>query len=278
MEIKYNSMKRVSKKQRMLNDKKWWDALIITIPVIVVIIFGCVYFHFRSKEIALDPVSLCPLTGVVDKTVVLIDRTDPLSEMQQRELLVYLNDIKTSIPLHASISIYEMEQAKPKMLQPKICICNPGSGENKSQFFANPKLIKKIWEKNFSDKLDLIITQLMEPLEVQGSPIMESIKAISIAEFIGNKNQNIQKRLIIVSDMIQHTLSYSQYNHTSDFHSYKKSSSYQLNLSELNGVNVEILYIKRHDLGNVQGKAHIQFWQQYIYSMGGTLTRIKSVN
>ena len=268
---------RPSRRQRGSN-KNMWGGLIILVVLVGAVGIGWIVFSLNSHKITLDPVSLCPSIGVENKTVVLIDRTDPLNEMQQRELMVYLRDIKSSIPMHASISIYGMDQAEPKMLQPEIFVCNPGDGENTSPWLANPALIKKVWREKFSDKLDSIITRLMEPLEVPNSPIMETIKAVSIAEFIGNINKDIQKRLIIVSDMMQHTLSYSQYTHSTDFKTYQKSSAYLHHLANLNGVSVEIIYIRRLNSDNIQGKAHIQFWNQYVHSMGGTLLKVKSIN
>jgi len=258
--------------------KNMWGILIIIAVFTATIGIGWTYFSVNSNKVTLDSDSLCPSVGVDNKTVILVDRTDPLNDMQQQELKIYLRDIKNSIPVHSSISIYGMDQAEPKMLQPKISICNPGDGENISRWLANPALIKKVWQEKFSDKLDSIIAQLMVPLEVQNSPIMETIKAVSIAEFIGDKNTNIQKRLIIVSDMMQHTMSYTQYTNSVDFKDYKKSAAYQHHLANLNGVTVEIIYIRRHNSDNIQGKSHIQFWQQYIHSMSGMLTKVKSIN
>jgi len=259
-------------------NKNTWGILIIIAVFVVVIGVGWTVFYLNSKRVTLDSASLCPSVGIDNKTVILVDRTDPLSDMQQQELKVYLQDIKNSIPVHASISIYGMDQAEPKMLQPEISMCNPGDGENVSPWLANPVLIKKVWQEKFSDKLDSIIAQLMVPLEVPNSPIMETIKAVSISEFIGEKNTNIKKRLVIVSDMMQHTISYSQYINSISFEDYKGGTAYQHHLANLNGVNVEIIYIRRENSDSIQGKAHIQFWQQYIHSMGGILTKVKSIN
>ncbi|MBM9515095.1 hypothetical protein [Desulfogranum marinum] len=272
-------MRQVSRSRRPRgSSKNIWGGLIIVAVLVGFIGVGLTTFFLNSKKTTLDPLTLCPSSGVESKTVILIDRTDPLDEMQQRELEIYLRDIKASIPIHASISIYGMDQAESKMLEPEIFVCNPGDGKNISPWLANPALIKKIWQKKFSDKLDSTIARLMEPLEVPNSPIMETIKTVSIAEFIGEKNKAIKKRFVIVSDMIQHTLSYSQYTQSADFQAYKRNSAYQHHLADLNGVKVEIIYIRRHNSNNVQGKSHIQFWQQYVHSMGGVLIKVKSIN
>lgn len=259
--------------------KDMWGFFLIVLVIFITVTFGIILLSAKSKTTTLDRKTLCPAKGIVGKTAILIDRTDPLTNMQQQELKIYLNDIKTSIPIHAAISIYGMDKAMPDRIEPEIYLCNPGKGENKSPWLSNPALIKKVWQKKFSNQLDDIINRLMEPLEIPNSPIMEAIKAVAISEFIGEDNKGISKHLVIVSDMMQHTPLYSHYRKRPNFKAYKASQAFEQHLADLHGVTVEIFYIRRPKLSSfAQGKEHIQFWQQYIYAMGGTLIRIRSIN
>lgn len=265
-----------------MNLKKKNDVIgiiVIIIGIIVLIGFVASFLIMEEKKITLHPETLCPTSGLIEKTVVIIDRTDPLTSFQNQELKVYLHDIKNGIPIHSAISIYGMDKSTCAILEPEIFLCNPGRGKDKSPLLANPKLIEKIWEEKFSKRLDDVISRMMEPQTVGNSPIMEKIKAISVTEFIGNDNKNIKKNLIIVSDLMQNTSIYSHYkNFSFDFSLFKKSNAFQYLQCDLTDVDVEILYVRRPDLVNVQGKKHILFWQSFIYEMKGTLVKVKSIN
>lgn len=267
----------MSRRRKRKNDILGY--IIIILGILIVIGFAVGLLISKENHIALDPETLCPTTGIEEKTVILIDRTDPLTNIQHQELKVFLHDIKNAIPLHSAISIYSMDKPNPDILEAEIFLCNPGKGENKSPLLSNPQLIEKIWKEKFSKKLDDVISRMMEPLTIGNSPIMENIKAVSVTEFIGNENKDVKKHLIIVSDLMQNTSTYSHYRNSSfNFSAYEKSNAFQYYQCDLKGVDVEILYVRRPNLLNAQGKKHILFWQNFIHAMGGTLIKVKSIN
>ena len=138
--------------------------ILIVIVVLILLTLVIAWFTAKRRTISLDPATLCPTMGAEGKTAILIDRTDPLTDIQQQELKVYLNDLKVSVPLHAAISIYKMDNPRPGRIEPVIFLCNPGQGENKSPWLSNPALIKKVWHDKFSKRLNAIIMRMMRNL------------------------------------------------------------------------------------------------------------------
>jgi len=267
----------VRKRRSRRSQKNALGFIIITVVAIIIITFIVSFLKANSSLEAYDPNTLCPLTGITGKTVILIDRTDPLNEIQRQEIKVYLNDIKNSIALHSAIIIYGIDKPEPSWIKPDLFLCNPGKGEKKSKWTSNPMLAKKTWDIKFSKRVDETIDKLMEPLKIRNSPIMEAIKVVTIGEFVGNKNSGIAKKLIIISDMIQNTSTFSQYKNHCDFTTFKSSRAFGHYLTDMRGIDVEIFYVRRPNLRNVQGKKHILFWQQYFNEMGAILTKVISV-
>jgi hypothetical protein len=77
--------------------------------------------------------------------------------------------------------------------------------------------------------------------------------------------------------MLQHTPEHSHYNAMTSFQAFRLSPHYRRVRTDLRGIEVEIMYVRRETKPSVQGQKHIEFWQQYITDMGGILTHVVSL-
>src|SRR5262249_53067496 len=99
-------------------------------------------------------------------------------------------------------------------------------------------------------------------------------QSVSVSAFAGSGRQEIPKHLVIVSDMLQYTLEYSQYDRVQSFDTFRSSNYHRRVRADLKGADVEIIYIRRGTRNAVQGKAHIRFWEDYIRDANGSLTHV----
>ena len=257
--------------------KRAQDRLGVALIVLVVLVFasgGAGYFYLQQTRVALDETTLCPKDGARTLTVVLVDRTDPLTTIQSAALRNRIEEIKNSVAQYGALQIYSVEPIGETLLRPVVDMCNPGRGANIDPNFGNPRLIEKRWQEEFAMPIETLLNDLMQTHEADSSPIMESIQSIAVSVLSGNSAAEIPKRLIIASDMLQHTTEYSQYNSDLDFQEFRKSGFYRRLQADLRGVEVEIIYIRRDTRRAAQGKAHVQFWRDYIHDLGGAVTRI----
>ena len=112
----------------------------------------------------------------------------------------------------------------------------------------------------------------------ESSPIMEMLKFVGLRTFA--KSDSPDKRLILVSDMVEHTESYSQYrNRNFDFRSLSSTPYFREMRPSLDGVYINLLYIERASLAEIQGGDHVtKFWQPFVRRSGGQIDDITYIN
>ena len=264
---------------RSVKQKRKWaeDRLGIALIVLVVLAFvggGVGYFYLQKTWVALDEMTLCPKEGARALTVVLVDRTDPLTTVQREALRKRLEKVKDSVPRYGALKVYSVGPIGETLLHPVVDLCNPGRGEDVDPAVGNPRLVERRWREKFSVPVDKLLDELVEKGEAETSPIMESIQSIAVSAFQEKAATEIPRRLIIASDMLQHTKEYSQYTDDMDFETFRNTPYYRRLRADLRGVDVEIVYIWRDTRRAAQGKAHILFWRDYFGDLGAVVSRV----
>jgi hypothetical protein len=269
-----NSIRR--RRQRAKNQTGLW--LIIGVLGVLAALLTT-YIVIKQRHVKLNKETLCPTDGPRELTVILIDRTDPLTTVQQADLRKRLDNLKNQTARYGGIALYTVAPIGNKLLQPEgQLICNPGRGKDIDPKIGNPKLVEQKWHERFSAPLDQLFDKQAQPGQAAVSPLMESIQSVAIANLQRFHGREFPRRLVIVSDMLQYMPSkLSQYKEIIPFQMFRESSYYRQVRTDLSGVEVEIVYVRRDTQRHVQGKAHIVFWQKYIADMGGILTRVISL-
>ena len=96
---------------------------------------------------------------------------------------------------------------------------------------------------------------------------MEMIQTISIAAF-QNEKTSTKKKLFIFSDMLQYSPVADHYRDSVNFQKFSDSPEYLKVRTDLTGVTIRVLYIRRFGGEKFQkGTAHAKFWQEYFNSM-----------
>ena len=104
---------------------------------------------------------------------------------------------------------------------------------------------------------------------------MEMIQAISLAAFQSEKTST-RKKLFIFSDMLQNYEGVHHYKSDLNFQKFSDSPEYLKVRTDLTGVTIRVLYIRRFGGEKFQkGTAHAKFWQEYFNSMGAEGYSIK---
>jgi len=255
--------------------------LYIVLSTVVLVFVIVVYIALKQKQVRVNPQTMCPCDGEPSAYyALLIDITDRYSETERAFIMRYLEGVKAEVPLYGRVSVYVISDEIKQVLDPIIALCNPGTGEGVSRVTGNPDLLMHKWTTSFSEPLDSLLSTVMEFEESSASPIMETIQSISISGFshIGTNQSGNPKKLIIVSDMLQHTTGHSQYNSPEyDFSAFGHSSYYERVRSHLPGVDVSILYLRNDEYANLQGISHVRFWEDYVRSLGALLTTVERV-
>ena len=258
--------------------KTFLGIVILIFSIFGLVSIGIFYGYNIYSKVKINNDTLCPVDGPKSLTAVMLDCSDKMNVFQSEIIKQRLINIKNQLDKFELIELYVIGDNTNSIIKPSISLCNPGNGEDINSAIGNPKMVRTKWEKSFSKKLELTINSILgiEPSPI--SPIIETIRSISVLSFIKDDRNNIRRKLIIISDMVQNTDTLSQYNDNISFEDFHNSVDYLTTRSDLSNVDVIIYYLRRPNLINIQGKKHIEFWQKYFSSLGAVLTEIESVN
>lgn len=230
--------------------------------LVLLAVVGVVVAIYVSKvnEIAeLDPVTFCPKSGATAVTSVLVDRTDGINDVQAEALEALFMTWIQKVPEHGAFRIYEV--SGDGMRDPVVDVCNPGDVENVSALTGNKRLTRERYEEKFKGPIEAMIAGMRSDAEAQSSPIMESVQAIAVRDFSAGRAKE-ERRLIIVSDLMQHTDGLSLYKAPPDIQDFRKSIEGQKIESDLAGIETTIYLL--HSSSAKQTGNVVQFWLDWL--------------
>lgn len=257
---------------------KFLTAFLFAVSVALAGVIAAAYHQGKLKS-DIDPETLCPKVGASSITVVMIDLTDPISVAQKEVIRRSLDDLARQIEIGGILEVYTIGSISKSLLHPIVKICNPGQGKNVSKYIANQERVEKRWKERYFDPLEKVLTGVVERSTTEAiSPIMESIKSAAITSFSGQSKKGKLKRLFVISDLIENSELLNQYQGIRPFSRFNNTPGYITGRANLEDVEVYVLYIRRPGYSQVQGKTHVDFWQEYIHSTGGRLTKVTSID
>ena len=231
------------------------------------------FFYFSApRSPKLDPASLCPVSGPEGITVILVDTSDDLPEIAQRQVLGILDDQITSLPAYYRLDIRVLDVAGGRS-RSLFAKCNPGDGEGLSDWTSNPRLARLRWIESFKQPASDAVKHSVVAAQANTSPIMAALQDIAVDEFSSNAAQQVPKNLIVISDMLENTRDYNQYQNLGDlsYQRFRQTPAYLKYRTDLHGAHVSIEYVQRIlPKGAIDTVRHIEFWKQWVTDNRGT--------
>jgi hypothetical protein len=249
--------------------------------ILVAIVCGglLTYFYFSTpKPPVLDAQTLCPVDGPRGINVVLVDTSDELPDTTRREVQVILDDLIVTLPplYKLDIRVLDIAGGRSRSLFSR---CNPGDGAGLSEWTNNPRIARMRWIENFRKPAAEAVKSSVASAKAASSPLMGAIQDVAISQFSSAANQNAQKSLIVISDMIEYTRDYSQYPKDGDlsFDRYKRSPAYLKYRTDLHGAAATIRYVTRQIKGQplLNDTKHAEFWVQWMKDSGAVSVEVK---
>lgn len=158
----------------------------------------------RAAAVPTDATTLCPTKRPPSEImVILLDVSDRFSEPQRLQIQNQMARLRDSIPRFGMVEVYTVDRLRRRVTEPVSHLCNPGTGADLNKIYQNPQLAKKKWD-GFATKLRVDIDHQIEKPAHQTSPIFEAIQATALRTFGKPEYDGLPKRLVIVSDLLQH--------------------------------------------------------------------------
>ncbi|MCK1388725.1 hypothetical protein [Bradyrhizobium sp. 21] len=239
------------------------------------------FFYIKQTRPQLDAETNCPKTGPTAIHVLLFDRSDPITDQQAQRIRQTVEKLKEAAPFGMRFDIYTFQGDSTHVLQPKLRLCALGKPSEANQWIENPERMRQRYEGRFSSVLDQTVSELLRASKENSSPIVESLRAAAISSFGSIERGQVPLRLTMISDMIQHTTLYSQFQAEPNFQQLARMPAWSTLQPQLKGADVDILYLLRLSATRkgtpIQNRGHQLFWEQLISDSSGHLTGIETL-
>lgn len=255
-------------------DAVMWTAGVALLVVTAAIVTWVVYTQF-SRDAPLDTATMCPATGPLGHTVLLVDKTDPLSFTQRQALTVAMKElVENKVPEGYLLSIFVLGERFEQSAMPLVELCNPGSDVGKSELNANLKRLRTQYEDRFVKPLEEATRALVADEPAKVSPIFEMLQLVGINGFRRHAVKG-PKRLVLVSDMLHNTPQFSMYTGPVDFEVYDATDYAKRSQADLKDVVVELQYLMTAP--RLQTRRNLAFWERYFERAGARLIEVRRV-
>jgi hypothetical protein len=271
-----NPRRRTPSQRRGRRDEiKAWGKIAAVVALLLTI--GVALFVVTTSRRNLDEATLCP-AELEAVTVLLVDVTDPLTLPQRQDLRNQLERLKNEIPRYGKLAVVQVDATSARLLNPIITRCNPGTAEDVSSWTGNPAAVQQLHETRFERPLDEAFDRLSNATGADRSPILESVQSVTLTELQGTNLGGTPRRLIIVSDLLQHTDNFNFYGALPSAEGIVDSAAFRSVRTDLRDVSVELWMLQRPDTAQSQPRKLVTLWEQLVRAQGGTVTRAYNVS
>jgi hypothetical protein len=238
-------------------------------------IAGVIWFNLAHPPIDIDKETLCPRAGPSSITVVLIDVSDPLTPVAQEDAKNAIAEEMARVP---KFGLLELRLLDPSIQGGQVLFhrCNPGDGKELSELIANPEQERRKFEEGFETPLKNLLGAAVQSDPAKSSPLMETVQWIAVKEFAPSGKVTEKPRLILVSDMIQHSGNYSLYKGDASFQRFRRSPFYEVLRTDLAQAEATMFLIHREKPA-LPDDDLVAFWEQWFADNGGSLIRVRKI-
>jgi hypothetical protein len=218
----------------------------------------------------LDPETLCPAEGAKTVTLILVDKTDPLSLEEQGLARRIVGAERDAARRGDRIVVDLLTQGggtPPVSLATAADLCNPGSEAN--PFFENPKRVAARYESAFLEPIDAALASVGVETAASESPIARSIE-LALESLRAPPGARV--KLILVSDLMEHGAQVSAYSASLSDKALRGLVSPRAS-ALLKGAEVKIALLPRRKF-EAQQKAALAAWRAFFLAMTGEAASI----
>lgn len=156
----------------------------------------------------LDAATLCPTTRpIAGHTVVIVDRTDRWTPAMNGALSELIETAQRDTRQYQKFSIVSLDA--DQSVHPLFSVCNPGEPSFWSDLYRGHRYTQRDYQERFVDAAEHVMETVSQPSQAGASPIVEYVH-----RWLGSDDFNAsiaERRMVLVSDMRQHSPLYSIY-------------------------------------------------------------------
>lgn len=244
-----------------------WVVLSLFIVGVTGVVALLVFLYLRAvDQHPATSADLCPESGAVEQTIVLVDATDKIAPITQTEIMTRVTDLANSTKKWARFELRVLTPGSERT-NTLFSRCNPGDGSELDEYTGNPEMARKKWASQFSGPLRDAMARSMAGEGAETSPIMAGVQQIAVERMSSEQAQSVANTVIVVSDMLENSEYFSVYQSGPDFEAFRASPAHNRFASNLAGANVAMWFVERET--KVSSVQLVEFWMQWILENRG---------
>ncbi len=240
----------------------FWRA---AIGVMTVAVFGLFAIAAFNSPPALDTETACRMDRKDPAhTIMLIDQSDPFNPNDLDWVYEFVDAEARNLPKYGRLTVLTPSAADPYNPTTVFSHCTPGSIKDANPMFQNPRMIDDTWRDTFYQPLVTEVEAALVDTRQPSSPLSEAIFAITDrADF---QKSHGQRRIVLVSDLMQHSAGFSFYKTGADYAAFQETQLGKQvpNMTDIDVV-ARIVPRQMYDLPLSDVKA---FWRIYFKTAG----------
>lgn len=242
-------------------------GMILIVAVLSVLISGMIWVDRERESVRKEAAAFCDVDFLDSHTVVLVDQTDPLTPEHQELLNTIIVRTQANLEVGGRLSIFAMGGEEALERPPVFTGCRPEQSSDVSWLTRNPTMVQARYEALFQTPLRKQIAELRKPAQANLSPILETIKHISLLPDFGSSVE--RRRLVVISDLLQNTEGLSFYRSTPNYRTFADSWYAKSLQTDLSGIHVELVVLERGSIPHSHRKSLLFFWQSWLRTESG---------
>lgn len=249
----------------------WKAVLGVVLMVLAATLAGGGFYAARmTKQDKVDLETFCPLTGSKTATLIIIDKTDPLTAAEQARARDAIAAARTSVARGDRITIkllHERKNTNDVVLDTVADLCNPGAEAN--PLFENPRRVAARYQQAFIEPIDSALENVAGLGSAPASPIAQSIQ--SALNGIPAGTTPILK-IILISDLMEHSPEGSAYTGTLNAATLRKILPKEVQRA-LKNADIRVLLLPRPKYASQQAAA-VKVWATFFKEATGHAAEI----
>ncbi|MEM6534789.1 MAG: hypothetical protein AAF613_04025 [Pseudomonadota bacterium] len=242
----------------------FWRSAIGIMVALVLALFGFIAFNS-------SPALVADTACRVDRkdpahTIILIDQSDPFNENDLGWVYEFVDTEARALPRYGRLTVLTPNSSSPYDPKTVFVQCSPGSVEDANPILQNPRMIDDTWRDTFYTPLIGQIENTLRDTRQPSSPLVEAVYSIGDrADFQASRKN---RRVIVVSDLMQHSQGFSFYRKGADMEAFR-ASGLSASRPSFSGAEIVARIVPRqeYDLPIEQVKA---FWRTYFDEAGAS--------
>ncbi|WP_143435552.1 hypothetical protein [Henriciella aquimarina] len=203
-------------------------------------------------------------------TVLLIDQSDPFNPNDLGWVNAFIDSEARTLPRFGRITVVTPNSEDPYDARIVYSHCSPGAAQDANPILQNPRMIEDTWRETFYEPMSKEVETALTDTRQPSSPLFEAVYSIADrADFQASRGD---RRIILISDLMQHSDEFSFYRTGTDKAAFAETRLAD-RVPDMEGVEIVARVVPRQEYDLPMSDVK-RFWRDYFDRTGAAFSSV----